>query len=265
MQTFNYHTHTYRCGHAEKGITDEDLVKEFIKKRFTTIAFTDHCPQKEIIDTRTDMRMKYSQKDEYLNSIKSLKEKYKNKIKIETGFEIEYLPGQEENIYELKNEVDKIILGQHFVFDDENKLKIFRHHEFTDEELIRYAEYIKTAIEKGIPDIIAHPDLYMLTRDKFGKNEQQVAKIICSAAEKYNIPLEINLSDPNLYIIGRKKKIDYPCKEFWKIASEYNIKVLYGIDAHYKDQIQNYEKSIKIANEVIGEDIINKLNFCEEF
>ena len=23
----NYHTHTYRCGHAEKGITDEDFVK----------------------------------------------------------------------------------------------------------------------------------------------------------------------------------------------------------------------------------------------
>lgn len=32
MQNFNYHTHTYRCGHAEANITDEDFVKLFIKK-----------------------------------------------------------------------------------------------------------------------------------------------------------------------------------------------------------------------------------------
>ena len=24
MQNFNYHTHTYRCGHAQKDMTDED-------------------------------------------------------------------------------------------------------------------------------------------------------------------------------------------------------------------------------------------------
>lgn len=39
------------------------------------------------------MRMKYSQVEGYLESIKSLKEKYKDEINIETGFEVEYLPG----------------------------------------------------------------------------------------------------------------------------------------------------------------------------
>ena len=62
------------------------------------------------------MRMKYNEKNEYLDSIKNLKKKYKDKIEIETGFEIEYLPGQEENLYELKNETDKLILGQHFIY-----------------------------------------------------------------------------------------------------------------------------------------------------
>ena len=57
MQNFNYHTHTYRCGHAEANITDEDFVKLFIKKRFKEIAFTDHCPQKNKIDLRRGMRM----------------------------------------------------------------------------------------------------------------------------------------------------------------------------------------------------------------
>lgn len=266
MQKFNYHTHTYRCGHAQRGLTDEKIVKEFIKKGFNTIAFTDHCPQKDKVDTRKGMRMEYSEKEEYLDSIRTLKEKYKDKIKIETGFEVEYLPEQEENLFELKEETDKLILGQHFIYDDDNnKLKIFRHDEFTDEDLIRYAEYIETAIKKGIPDIIAHPDLYMLARDVFGKVESKVANIICKSAEEYNIPLEINLTEANLYLISRKNKIDYPCKEFWEIASKYNVKVLYGVDAHYTSQIENYEKCMEIANEIIGKEIINKLHFGEEF
>lgn len=264
MQNFNYHTHTYRCRHADGVMSDEDFVKELIKKGFKKIAFTDHCPQKEQIDKRTNMRMKYSEKNEYLRSIKYLKEKYKNIIEIESGYEIEYLPGQEQNLLELKEEVDKIILGQHFVYNDDNdSLKIFRHHNFTDNDLIKYANYIDISMQKNIPDIIAHPDLYMLSRNTFGKVEEEVAHIICRSAEKYNIPLEINLNEPFLYLSGIKNKVSYPSKEFWKIASQYNIKVLYGIDAHFKEQIRAYEQSIKIANEIIGKEVIEKLNFIE--
>lgn len=170
MQKFNYHTHTRRCGHADNNMTDEDFVKLFIEKGFTKIAFTDHCPQKNRIDFRENMRMEYNEKENYLNSIKSLKEKYSGEIEIETGFEVEYLPGQEENLFELKNETDKIILGQHFIYDANNELKFLRRQKFSDEDALKYAEYIKVAIEKNIPNIIAHPDVYMLSREKNIKN-----------------------------------------------------------------------------------------------
>src|SRR5574344_2104407 len=174
MQNFNYHTHTYRCGHADNNMTDEDYVKEFIKKKFNLIAFTDHNPEKEIIDTRKTMRMDYDEIKGYLNSIKELQEKYKDKIIIKSGFEIEYLPGQEENIQELKEMVDIIILGQHFIYDKNNKdIKIFRWQEFSDNDLITYANYIKKAMELNIPNIIAHPDIFMLSRDSFGKAEEK--------------------------------------------------------------------------------------------
>lgn len=263
MQNFNYHTHTYRCGHADYNMSDEDYVKELIKKGFKKIAFTDHAPQKEKIDYRRNMRMEYSEKDEYLNSIKSLKEKYKDLINIETGFEIEYLPGQEDNLLELKNEVDKIVLGQHFIYDENKKLKIFRHHYFSDEDLIRYAKYIDMAMEKNIPDIIVHPDIYMLSRDIFGTIEKEVAHMICKSAEKYNIPLEINLTEVQLFLIGRISKISYPAKKFWDIATNYNIKVLYGIDAHYKEQIEMYEECVEFVNDYIGKEKIKKLNFIK--
>jgi len=264
MQNFNYHTHTYRCRHADYNMSDEDYVKELLAKGFKKLAFTDHAPDKDGIDRRSYMRMDYSQKDEYLSSIRSLRDKYKGIIEIETGFEVEYLPGQEKNLFELKNETDKLVLGQHYIYAKDNKtLKIFRHHDFSDDDLIRYANYIDMAMEKGIPDIIVHPDLYMLSRDTFGETEAKVANIICKSAEKHNIPLEINLTEAFLFLIGRKRKINYPSKEFWKIASNYNIKVLYGIDAHYKEQIRMYEECIGEVNNLIGKEIIEKLDFIE--
>ena len=264
MKKYNYHTHTYRCGHAQKGVTDEDFVKEFIKNNFDVIAFTDHCPEKEVIDNRERMRMDYSQKDEYLASINYLKEEYKDQIKIESGYEIEYLPGQEENLFELKNETDKIVLGQHFIYDEDNKnLKIFRHDSFNNNDLLRYAEYLVKAMKLGLPDMIVHPDIYIYANEEFGEIEAKSAHMICEAAEKYNVPLEINLTEPRMYLLGLRKKIIYPSREFWNVVSNYDITVLYGIDAHYIGSISSYEESIKFTNEVIGEDIVKKLKFLK--
>ena len=276
MQKFNYHQHTYRCGHADNDTSDEDYVLEYRKMGLKKIAFTDHCPEKNRIDKRTHMRMEYSQKDEYLNSVKFLKEKYADKIEIQSGYEVEYLPGEEKNLMELKNEVDKIILGQHFIYDKDNNLKIINKHEYTDSDLIKYAEYIKKAIELKIPNIIAHPDFFMLGRSDFGDTEKEVAYIIFKSAQKNNIPLEINLNDifKNVYyeneqigilpIKQQKEKlkcIKYPCKEFWKIATEHNVNVIYGLDVHHKGQILLFNELVKLAEESLGEEIIKNLNF----
>lgn len=276
MQNFNYHSHTYRCGHAEMNMSDEEYVKEYIKMGFKKMAFTDHCPEKNRIDKRPNMRMDYTEKDEYLRSVKNLKEKYKDKIEIKSGYEVEYLPGEEENLKELKDETDIIVLGQHFVYDDNKNIQEFHNSNFSDEDLMKYAEYVEKAMEIGLPDIIAHPDIYMLVRENFGKQEEAVARKICEASEKYSIPLEINLSRIGRYTYKKNnnlsfkekeeelKKVEYPCKDFWKIASEYNIKVLYGIDTHFRISISRSKELIKLANEIIGEETKSKLNFIED-
>ena len=224
------------------------------------------------------MRMKYEQRKEYLEKIQELKEKYAGQIEIQSGYEVEYLPGEEENLKELKAETDKIVLGQHFVYDDNHNLKIHGKYDFSDKELIRYAEYIEQAMKCGIPDIIAHPDIYMLKRKEFGEIEEKVAHLICKAAEKYKVPLEINLNNifGKTYYENRKlnhkpideqrknlEKVVYPCKKFWEIASEYDINVLYGIDAHHRGQILLFKELVELANEIIGKETIEKLNFVD--
>ena len=277
MQNFNYHGHTYRCGHADLDMNDEDYVKEYIKLGIKKIAFTDHVPL--MLDKRPNMRMNYDQKEEYLSSINNLKEKYNNKIEIETGFEVEYLPGEEKNLLVLKSEVDKIILGQHFIYDNDNNIKTFRNKDFSDEELMKYAQYIGKALELGIPDIIAHPDFFLKNSQGFNKIESEISHMICKLAEKYDAPLEINLSDvfqkifykdgkfKDLSIVEARKDINnvrYPNANFWRIASKYNIRVLYGIDVHHKGQIMLFDKLIELSNEIIGDDIIGKLKFIDQ-
>lgn len=282
MQNFNYHQHTYRCGHADLDMSDEDYVLEYIKMGLKKIAFTDHCPEKNKIDKRQNMRMNYAERNEYLSSIENLKEKYSDKIQIESGYEVEYLPGEEENLRELKSEVDKIILGQHFIYDDNTNLKIIKlktgELKYTNEELKKYGQYICRAIELGIPDIIAHPDMVMYARDGFGEIEKEVSNMICKCAEKYNVALEINTNDIFRRVFyedriikkltkeeqcNKIKEVKYPCKEFWKIATNYDVKVLYGLDVHHRGQITLFNELVQLANQILGDEIINKLNFIE--
>lgn len=264
MQDFNYHSHTYRCKHSDASINDEEYVILFIEKGFKKICFTDHCPFKETIDYRRNMRMDYSQKDDYYRSIKQLKEKYKDIIEIEVGFEIEYVPGLDSYLKELKNETNKLILGQHFVIDKSGQIKFIGWGNADNDDLVNYATCIEKAMQANLIDILAHPDLFMLGKSKFGNTEEKITHMICKAAEKYQIPLEINLTWASMVLSNKASKIEYPNKEFWKIASQYNIKTLYGVDAHFREQIYNYEDSIKLVNKHLGEGIINKLNFIEK-
>ena len=282
MQNFNFHQHTYRCRHADLRMQDEDYVKEYLQIGVKKIAFTDHCPEKEVIDTRDFMRMTYEERIGYLESIKKLKEKYKDKIEILSGYEIEYLPGQEDNLRELKNEVDILILGQHFIYDKDCKnLKILNNGNFNEEDMNKYASYIQKAAELQLPNIIAHPDFFMLARKEWGNIEEVITRRICEAAEKYNIFLEINLNNifkKTIYdskkdifynfneneIEEKLKEVVYPNKNFWRIAREYNIKVLYGLDTHFKSQILYFNKLVPLANKILGKETIENLNFIQD-
>ncbi len=279
IQKFNLHTHTYRCGHSDSDMLDEDYIKEYIKMGFEKIAITEHYPQKDIIDSRKKIRLDYEQKEEYLNSIINLKNKYKDKIEILVGYEIEYLKEQHADIMELKEESDCIILGQHYIYNENGQLQILGKSDFSEKDLLEYVKNIETSIQFEIPNMIAHPDIYLINRKEFGKIEESIAHKICKLAEKNKVPLEINLNNifqrtynenrilNNSPIAEQLKKlntVNYPRKEFWEIVSKYDIPVMYGIDAHYKGQISKWNELVELANIMIGKDIIKKLKFVKK-
>ena len=276
-QDFCYHTHTKRCGHA-KG-EDDEYVIQAIAGGIKHLSFTDHGPLKNPIKTTRKVRMDPEEVEEYLWSIKQLQEKYKGQIEIESGFEFEYADRDLEYLRELKSKTDKMVLGQHFVVDKQGKTHVFRGNIVSDEVLDLYAEAIITAIDKGLPDIIVHPDRFMVSRTSFGKKEEQISRLICRKVVEAGIPLEINMGEPldklkesNMSAEELRNKVTYPKREFWAIVLEESkkameegkqpIRVIYGKDAHSPDRMsetQDYE----LVDKIIGVDILKDLYFVK--
>ena len=110
----NYHTHTSRCGHASG--TDEQYVRAAIKQGFDELGFSDHVPWPyEDGFTNPGVRMSVLQLSQYLNSVRELAERYRDKIHILAGFECEYFPDYMNWLEDMaaENELDYLIFGNH--------------------------------------------------------------------------------------------------------------------------------------------------------
>ncbi len=256
---FNLHTHTYLCGHASG--TPEEYVKEAIKRGIKQLGFSEHAPYIFPNGYKSGFRLKPEDLDVYFDTLNGLKEKYKDKIEILIGFETEYYP----DIFELflKNleryKYDYLILGQHFT---DNEYDGFYSGAPTSDEkkLNKYISQVIEGIKTGKFTYIAHPDLINFT-DRKSTVYRKSAEKLCMAAKELNIPLEFNLH-------GMRIKNKYPCREFFKIASEINNDVVMGIDAHESVEITDIStenEAIKILNELNISPINNKnaLNYIK--
>ncbi len=220
----NYHSHTTRCKHAYG--SDEEYVLEAIKNGFDEIGFSDHSPWPLHEDEHDRIRMGLDELDEYIQSVCSLREKYKDQIKIYLALECEYLEDRMDWLKLLKKEkgLDYIIFGNHF---DGRLLNEYYFGRYKDKEncLKRYKESIIKGLSTGQYLYLAHPDLFMKMFDEWKKEFEEPCLEILQACKEMNIPIEYNLAG---LIYGG----GYPCDGFWKLAAKVGNKVIIGIDAH---------------------------------
>lgn len=245
-KVYNYHTHTYRCGHASDS-SDQEYVDSARNAGITTLGFSDHIPNTEFEYDEDESRMNIDETDEYISSIEELQEENPD-MEILSGFEAEYDPAKEEFLSEISDKVDYMILGQHFVRDGLDKI-----NSNTINYPIEYAESVCRAIGTGIFDIVAHPDIFFNERDLletdaekqlFDENAKIASRMICEKAKEMNIPVELNLS-------GSYKNDNYPNKIFWEIAKETEVKVVVGVDAHNPKHFETMASDKKATMEMI--------------
>ena len=83
----NFHTHTERCTHAYG--TEADYAETAYTMGLGILGFSDHGP---FPDEDMGYRMDFNELPLYLSEIDKLSEKYKGKIQLYKGLEIEYHP-----------------------------------------------------------------------------------------------------------------------------------------------------------------------------
>lgn len=252
----NYHTHTIRCNHANG--SEEEFVLAAIEAGYQEIGFADHSPWKYNSNFVSHMRMRVDEIDNYVETIRGLQDKYKDKISIKIGFECEYFPKYMEWLKSMlkEKEIDYIILGHHFKDTDEKR--IYYGSLTTKKELLTY--YVDSAIEAmdtGLYSYMAHPDViqYHDTKSEFYKQEMTR---LCIEAKEHDLPLEFNL-------LGYEHNRHYPCSDFWQIASNVGCKVILGVDAHDTYQFglnKLYDQAVKYLDE-LGMERVSTIKFLK--
>lgn len=225
-----YHTHTYRCGHASG--SDEEYIKCAIACGLKELGFADHAPYRFPNGRETGNRIPTALAEDYIMDLRALREKYKDKIKIHIGFEMEYYPLYFEDMYSyVKNlGAEYLLLGQHFIKNEIPDLIDSNSHGHTEEQLMEYTKNIIGGINTGKFLYVAHPDFFRFTEnDDLYKEEM---KKICIAAKEADVPLELNLhnicQNPPRHITG---------PILLRTASEIGNKMIFGMDAHTPGEV----------------------------
>ena len=231
----NYHTHTYRCGHAVG--TDREYVEKAVAEGFSVFGFTDHSPW-PYEDFKSRIRMDVSELDGYIGSLSELKREFSDSIDLKIGLECEYFP---EYIPWLKDtmaekDLDYVILGNHYILDE--RTGIYVGSITSAKDMYDYLDAYIKALESGLYSYFAHPDLVFTSVGEFDAACHDVSARICEASKALGIPLEYNLLGVRKRSAGMFHGLGYPCHGFWEIVKEEGADVIVGLDAHSPDQIE---------------------------
>jgi len=224
----NYHTHTWRCHHADG--MEREYVERAIASGLKILGFSDHTPYLYPDDYVSRSKMLPEQLEGYVRTVLELRDKYKDDIEIHLGLEVEYYPALWEKLIRFLEQypIEYMILGQHFLKNEIDDPDYCAMPTDDPERLHLYCSQCMEALETGKFLYFAHPDLLNFT----GPDEIYVEEMteLCRFCKKKDIPLEVNM-------LGLRESRNYPRELFWQIAAQEKNTVVYGSDAHHVEHV----------------------------
>ena len=236
------HNHTPLCNHAVGEI--EEYIAQAIKSDTKYFGFSDHAP----MDFDPKYRMKFSDMKKYEEDVLNAKEKYKNKIEILLGYEVDYLKGHmDERV--LNADVDYLIGSVHFVdgwgFDNPEFIGKYKEQDI-DEIWEKYFDTIEEMANSKLFDIVGHLDLIKVFKFMPNKNINEMAESALKAIKNADMVLELNVA-------GYRKPIGeaYPSPSLLKQAYKLGIPITFASDAHKPEQVSMFnDEVIKMARDI---------------
>lgn len=217
---YNFHTHTYRCYHAEG--KEREYVETAIAAGIKDMGFSDHAPW---IDPALGMERNYvvlyDAVEDYVSTVRALREEYKEKINLFVGFEAEYDPADPKELIGFGAEY--LILGQHFFKAPDGKYVYAGFYDY-EHLLPYYVDAVVAGIRSGYYTYVAHPDVFNYRTGDPATYQKEMLRI-CEASAERGVPLEINF-------LGIRGGRYYPKDLFWELVGKTGAPVTFGFDAH---------------------------------
>lgn len=261
MLLTNYHTH---CEYCDGAGMPEDYIEVALEKGFDALGFSSHAP----IPFEKDWTVSEEELPDYLDLIDRLKEKYKDRIEVYKGLEIDYLKGisgpSSEKFASLKLDYaigsvhmmpvrnsDKFLAIDGPVKDLQELLK--NTYDGSMELLSKgYFQLMQEMLQNHKFDILGHFDL-MKKRNKnnllFDEESPWYRNHVIETLDTLagtDVILEVNTGGLSR---GATDTI-YPSPWILKAAQEKNIPLMLNADAHNKKHIDfYYREALSIIKE----------------
>ena len=248
------HIHTPFCPHGSKDPL-EAYVEEAVRLGREEITFTEHFPMpKGVTDPVYAAECTLQEKEVplYLEAVKKVQSRYQSQIKINRGFEVDYIEGKEEAIRSLLDqygeEIEDSILSVHFVFyegkyyaiDDKMEVKELLEKTGSIEKVYDlYFETIYKSIEADLgaykPKRIGHPSLIRVYNKLYpcAYKNTRLFERIAEKMQRKRYAFDFNVAGL------RKEKCGeaYPSGELLMMLRKYYIPYVGGSDAHEASQM----------------------------
>ena len=249
----NLHTHT---NFSDGSSPPDDYIKEALRLGFRSLGFSDHSPLP--FDNTFALREEKTQ--EYCDTIIRLKNKYKGKLDILLGMEVDFIPGvgHPPSWFRRQFPLDFIIGSVHLVKDPEEEELWFidgPHAETYDNGLSKvfggdirkavtvYYRQLQELIAVYKPDVVGHLDkIKMHNKGRyFDENEPWYRKLV---DETLGVMLDAGcLMEVNTRGIYKKRSETlFPGSEVLRKAHSLGIRVTITSDAHKPHELSLHMK-----------------------
>jgi histidinol-phosphatase (PHP family) len=230
----DYHIHTTLCKHAEGEM--EEYVEHALRIGLEEMGFSDHMP----LMPEPQFCMDYSDLPGYLERVRDLRERYRGRIDIRLGCEMDMVAGREDEIRGIieRSGFDYVIGSIHYLdgwpFDQEQYRDVFEKNDLGAIYDLFFETVIRAA-RTGLYDVTGHIDNikrmgYRLSGDMTPYYERTAA-----ALREMDLAFEVNTSG-----FDTAAEEQYPSLEFLRVLNRHGVPVTLGSDSHRPGQVGRY-------------------------
>lgn len=273
MTKSTFHSHS-RFDDGQEEL--EAYMESALTKNFQVFGFSAHAP----VNFETDWTMPLESFEEYIDTTKFLKEKYKDKIEIYTGLETDYYPGCTD--WRRKKGIEYTIGAVHFLLDEQTGK--YLPLDGTREEFEETLEYgfrndihalfkayfsqIREMLMKMPPNIVAHLDVIRKNNSGntfFDEDDKVYREEVLKTLDI--ISLTNTIVEVNTGGISRGY-VSTPYPSIWVLEAcrDMDIPIMVNSDSHHPDSIDFYYDEAYAILKSIGinkQRILYKNEWCD--